>query len=251
MLLADTEKARRFTVASPVRPPTTDRSNGFCGANPYREYDIALQRFTALSTGRLRNDIGSGVSLVKSVDGLWYLANEAEQRAEQAHHRLTETYGNSGLQRVYQKHVSRDRFRTLASRIRDNGTPYGVQTLVRRDSGELLLVRHDGVDLWVLPGGSVEESESFRETAERELGEEAGIEALYQGLAMLNRVEISTRRCETWGILPVFRAAAETVVPSISDPDEEISAARWFDPAQLPADTRDRGDLIDMVDAIA
>jgi 8-oxo-dGTP diphosphatase len=188
---------------------------------------------------------------VKSVDGLWYLADEAEQRAEQARHRLTETYGNSGLQRTYQKHVSRERFRTLASRIRDNGTPYGVQTLVRRNSGELLLVRHDGVGLWVLPGGEIEESESFQETAERELGEEAGIEALYQGLAMLNRVEISTRGCDTWGVLPVFRATAETVVPSISDPDEEISTAQWFDPARLPTDTRDRGDLIEVVDAIA
>lgn len=185
-----------------------------------------------------------------SVDGLWYLADEAEQRAERAYHRVTETYDDC-IQHTYRKHVSRDRFRTLARRIRQSGTPYGAHTLVHRDNGEILLVRHDGVGLWVLPGGGVDGSESFRETAERELGEEAGIEATYRGLAMLNRVEIDCRGCNTWGLLPVFRATAETTDPTVSDPDEEISAARWFDPAQMPEDTRDRDDLIDAARAIA
>ena len=180
-----------------------------------------------------------------TVDGLWFLADEATQRAEQAYHRAIESYDDAYLERTYRKRVSRDRFRTLADRIRNNGTPYGAHTLVRRENGDLLLVRHEGVDLWVLPGGGVDGSESFRETAERELAEEAGVEATYRGLAMLNRVEISCRGCNTWGVLPVFRATAETTTPTITDPDDEISAARWFDPGGLPEDTRDREDLID------
>lgn len=186
-----------------------------------------------------------------SVDRLWYLADEAGQRAEQAYHRMMDTYDDDCLQQTYQKRVSRDRFRTLATRIERNGTPYGAHTLVHRENGELLLVRHDGVGLWVLPGGSVEGSESFRETAERELREEAGIEAIYRGLAMLNRIEISCNGCSTWGLLPVFRASAETTDPTVSDPDDEISAARWFDPTQVPEDTRDRDDLIAAARAIA
>jgi hypothetical protein len=43
-------------------------------------------------------------------------------------------------------------------------------------------------------------------------------------------------------VLPVFAATAETTATTISDPDDEISAAEWF--ADLPADTRDREDLL-------
>ena len=186
-----------------------------------------------------------------AVNGLWFLADEATQRAEQTYHRLTDSYGTPPIERTYRKRISRDRFRTLAERIRRNGTPYGSHTLVRRGSGRLLLVRHEGVDLWVLPGGGVDGSESLREAAERELDEEAGIDATYRGLAMLNRVEVSCRGCTTWGVLPVFRAVAETTTPVVSDPDDEISDARWFDPGELPEDTRDREDLVDAARAVA
>jgi 8-oxo-dGTP diphosphatase len=186
-----------------------------------------------------------------TVDGLWFLADEAEQRAEQAYHRTIDSYDGTFLERTYEKYVSRDRFRTLANRIRHSGTPYGAHTLVHRENGELLLVRHEGVDLWVLPGGGVDGSESLRETAERELEEEAGIEAAYRGLAMLNRVELRCQGCTTWGVLPIFRAVAETTTTAVADPDEEISAARWFDPGRLPEDTRDREDLIAAARAVA
>jgi 8-oxo-dGTP diphosphatase len=46
----------------------------------------------------------------------------------------------------------------------------------------------------------------------------------------------------TWGVLPVFEAEADAAAdPSVADPDDEISAARWFD--ELPEDTRDRSIL--------
>jgi len=186
-----------------------------------------------------------------AVNGLWFLADEATQQAEQAYHRVTGTYEETYLERTYEKRVSRDRFRTLADRIRHNGTPYGAHTLVRRENGELLLVRHEGVGLWVLPGGGIDGSESFRETAERELAEEAGIEADYRGLAMLNRVEISCSSCRTWGVLPIFQATAETTTTEVADPDGEITSARWFAPGRLPEDTRDREDLIDAARAVA
>ncbi len=207
-------------------------------------YVIKSRRSACSPVGPRRIGFRAEVSGVTAVNGLWYLADQAEQSAERAYHRVTERYGQECIQRTHRKNVHRDRFRTLASRIQRNGTPYGVHTLVRRDSGELLLVRHEGVDLWVLPGGGVDGAESFRETAERELDEEAGVEATYRGLAMLNRVEIGCRGCETWGVLPVFHAVAETTEPKISDPDGEISAARWFEPNRLPEDTRDRDDLI-------
>lgn len=179
-----------------------------------------------------------------AVDGLWFIADRAAQQAEQVYHQTEDCYGRPCLERTYKKHVSRDRFRTLADRIQHSGTPYGAHTLVSRTDGELLMVRHEGVNKWVLPGGGVDGSETLRETAERELEEEAGIEAAYRGLAMLNRVEICCQGRDTWGILPIFYAIAETTDPIITDPDGEISAARWFEPEQLPEDTRDRDDLI-------
>jgi 8-oxo-dGTP diphosphatase len=173
-----------------------------------------------------------------ALDDLWYLADEADQQAEQAYHRLREHH-DGFLERTREKRVSRRRFRTLAGRIRQSGAPYGAHTLVYRPEGTLLLVRHEGVDMWVLPGGEVDPGERFRETARRELAEEAGIEAAYEGLGLLGRVEVSAGSYDTWGVLPVYAARADPdTAPTVRDPDGEISDARWFH--DLPEDTRDR-----------
>ncbi|MFC7165526.1 NUDIX hydrolase [Halospeciosus flavus] len=176
-----------------------------------------------------------------TVDRLWFLANRAAQRGEQAYHRLRERHeGFIELERT--RHVSRQRFRTLAERINRSGAPYGAHTVVYRPSGELLLVRHEGVDKWVLPGGGVDDcDDDFRETAARELAEEAGIEATYEGLAMLTKLTIRSGGHQTTGVLPIFAARPCDVTLDVRDPDGEISAARWFD--DLPADTRDRAQL--------
>lgn len=176
-----------------------------------------------------------------SFDRLEYRAEEAERRAEEAYHDLRDRH-DAFLEREHRKHVSRRRFQTLVDRIRNSGAPYGAHTLVYRPSGELLLVRHEGVDMWVLPGGMTDGDESFREAAERELGEEAGLEVEYDGLGYLSRVEIRHAHYSTWGVLPVFEGRALSTEPEVTDPDGEISAARWFD--ELPADTRDRDDLL-------
>lgn len=176
-----------------------------------------------------------------TVDELWYLADEAAQQAEQTYHRLSEAHEDY-LEFETRKHVSRRRFRTVSERIRDNGAPYGAHTLAYRDGGDLALVRHEGVGLWVLPGGESDGGEGFRAAAQRELAEEAGIEADYDGLGMLGRVEFQTGEHSTWGVLPIFEAEAAGTNLRVEDPDEEISDAQWFD--ELPEDTRDRQELI-------
>ncbi|MEF8783670.1 MAG: NUDIX domain-containing protein [Haloarculaceae archaeon] len=178
-----------------------------------------------------------------TVDDLWYLADEADQQAEQTYHRLSKGHTDY-LEFETTKYVSRPRFRTVATRIRDNGAPYGAHTLAYRPSGELLLVRHAAVGMWVLPGGESEPEESFRAAAERELGEEAGVTASYDGLGLLGRVEFHADGHSVWGVLPVFEAevSADVLEPSVRDPDDEITAAEWFE--DLPADTRDREQLL-------
>lgn len=181
---------------------------------------------------------------MKTVDDLWYLASQANQRAEQAYHALTaDRDSESYLEFERQRTVSRRRFRTLAERVESSGAPYGAHTIIYRETEELLLVRHDDVGLWVLPGGGVGSDESFREAAERELREEAGVDASYDGLAMLTRVRFYCDGHHAWGVLPIYAAEAETADPEVQDPDGEISEARWFD--RLPDDTRDREDLLE------
>lgn len=171
------------------------------------------------------------------IDELWYHADRAVQRAEQAYHRLSETYDRF-MEHEDRRSVSRERFKTLTERVKRTGAPYGAHSIVYNTDRELLLVRHDGVDLWVLPGGEVHESESFREAAARELQEEAGVDAEFQGLAMLTKVSFSWSDHEAWGVLPIFAAKATERATTVADPDDEISVAKWFD--DLPPDTRDR-----------
>ncbi|SFR43590.1 NUDIX hydrolase [Halogeometricum limi] len=181
------------------------------------------------------------------VDDLWFLADEASQRAEQAYHRLGERYSDY-LDDRRTRHVSRGQFRTLAARVKRTGAPYGAQTIVSRTGDELLLVRHDGVDMWVLPGGEVDDEETYHEAAVRELGEEAGVSADYRGLAVAARVDICCAEYGTWGVLPVFAATADDAELRVEDPDDEISAAEWFPVSDLPEDTRDRSEILTWCD---
>ncbi len=178
-----------------------------------------------------------------AVDDLWFLADEADQQAERTYHRLRDRYDDY---REFEttKHVSRRRFRTVATRIRDNGAPYGAHTLAYRPPGDLLLVRHEAVNMWVLPGGETQDGETFREAAGRELREEAGVTAAYDGLGLLGRVDFRADGHAVWGVLPIFEGEVDpdTPAPTVQDPDGEITAARWFD--ELPEDTRDREELL-------
>ncbi|MFW6018493.1 MAG: NUDIX hydrolase [Halapricum sp.] len=175
-----------------------------------------------------------------AVDNLWYLADEADQQAEQTYHELQSTH-DGVTEFTKTRWVSRRRFRTVAQRISENGLPYGAHALVTDDSGAILLVRHRDVDMWVLPGGEVDGEESFEAAARRELGEEAGIEATFDGLALLGRVEFHGDGHTTWGVLPIYEGRAESTALTVDDPDGEIVQARWFE--TLPEDARDRSVL--------
>ncbi|WP_298603535.1 NUDIX hydrolase [Zoogloea sp.] len=117
--------------------------------------------------------------------------------------------------------------------MRHPGIPTGVHVLLERD-GRVLLMRRAGTGffdgLYSLPGGHVEEGESLRATAVREMREELGIELAEDALAVLGVVH---RRSDTNRIDFFLRAQAWLGEPRIAEPNK-CDDLRWFAPDALP-----------------
>lgn len=117
--------------------------------------------------------------------------------------------------------------------MRHAGIPVGVHVLLERD-GEVLLMRRAGTGffdgLYSLPGGHVEEGESLRATAIREMAEELGI--------VLDEVDLSVvgvvhRRSDTNRIDFFLAAHRWRGEPKIAEPDK-CDALQWFARDALP-----------------
>lgn len=184
--------------------------------------------------------LSPNLKAMTAVDNLWYLSDEADQQAERAYHHLRSAHEDV-TEFNKTRWVSRRRFQTIAQRVSENGLPYGAHAVVTDEQGALLLVRHRDVDMWVLPGGEVDDDEPFEVAARRELREEAGIDATLHGLALLGRVEFHSDGHSTWGVLPIYEARPASTSLTVEDPDDEIVEARWFE--TLPEDARDRSVL--------
>jgi hypothetical protein len=103
-ILAGGEKARRFPLRTLFATAARNRRYG-------RDADALA--------GPPADRLPAGGDSVTSLDGLWYLAEEARRRAERSYHRTVDAHGEGHIERTLQKRVSRGRFRTLARRIRD------------------------------------------------------------------------------------------------------------------------------------
>ena len=118
--------------------------------------------------------------------------------------------------------------------MRHAGIPTGVHVLLER-GGEVLLMRRAGTGffdgLYSLPGGHVEEGESLRATAVREMREELGIELAEASLEVLGVVH---RRSDTNRIDFFLRAQAWLGEPQIAEPNK-CDDLRWFARNALPA----------------
>ncbi len=100
---------------------------------------------------------------------------------------------------------------------------------VRNEEGELLFIHNEGYGGWVLPGGRVEEGESFRAGAVREVREESGVETrLCQPLFVYHLVNRFEGR-STDSSLVIFEGEAVDPEPAENPgvADESITDVQW------------------------
>ncbi|MCU0884100.1 MAG: NUDIX domain-containing protein [Beijerinckiaceae bacterium] len=109
----------------------------------------------------------------------------------------------------------------------------GVRAVVLDGEAQVLLVKHTYTPGWHLPGGGVEVGETVLVALAKELAEEAGVTV--HGLPALHGVFFNARisRRDHVAVF-VVRDFGWSGPPA---PNREISAARFFPLAGLPADT--------------
>jgi 8-oxo-dGTP pyrophosphatase MutT (NUDIX family) len=110
------------------------------------------------------------------------------------------------------------------------------------ERGHILLVQRADDDSWCLPGGRLEPGETWLECAEREFREETGLAVRIGTLlgvysdpdSQVHRYRDGTE-VQFVGVVFAGRVDGTPARP----PDEEIKAASYFDPGDLPANLFD------------
>jgi len=113
------------------------------------------------------------------------------------------------------------------------GMTLGVRAVVLDAENRVFLVKHSYLAGWHLPGGGVEVGETFHDALQRELAEEGRIELsgepVLHGLFLNSHV--SRRDHVAVYLIKHFRQ------DRLPEPNREIIACGFFDPAALPAET--------------
>jgi len=119
----------------------------------------------------------------------------------------------------------------------DSARPYAASCVLLRRDGKVALVLRSNTD-WMngyygIPGGKVEENESFSEAAIREAKEEAGVIIKPENL---KQILINHRKAddETISWVDAFFEATEWEGEVNNAESHKHSAIDWFDPDDLP-----------------
>lgn len=113
------------------------------------------------------------------------------------------------------------------------GSPHytvGAICIVRRDDGDLLLVRHSYWGRWGSPGGLAGRNEPPELTAVRETKEEVGLDVEVVGEPVVV-VEPRHRRVD---VVHLVRPAPFSALEDVRPTSPEITATEWFAPGALP-----------------
>ena len=124
-------------------------------------------------------------------------------------------------------HYEADRRRIEAG---ENG---GAGVWMTDDEGSVLLVRDEGDDGWVDPGGKREAGESFEEAARRETHEETGVDCELTGLLGAHVTELvdetDPERPTLYSLIAIFTGEPVADDPTPRPREGEIAAVDWFD----------------------
>ncbi len=112
------------------------------------------------------------------------------------------------------------------------GMTLGVQALVLRDGGEILLVRHGYRPGWHFPGGGVEWRETLLAALSREVEEETGV--VIKGQPRLHGVFANFEAAPSDHV--ALYVADQWEQPRVPEPTFEIREQRFFPLSGLPDD---------------
>ncbi len=118
-------------------------------------------------------------------------------------------------------------------RLARSAQTLGVRCVVQDEAGRLLLVRHNYLPGWYLPGGAVDAGETIFAAAKRELEEETGLLATHSELISvhlnargLGRDHVALIRLTDW-----------QRVREVKVPNREIAEIGFFAIDDLPRET--------------
>lgn len=107
--------------------------------------------------------------------------------------------------------------------------PTAGGVVVRRNKGELeVLLIQDAKDRWTIPKGHIEEGETAQETAQREIGEEAGLTQT-KIHAWLGKIHFRYRRMDKLVLMTTQIYLAEALGDTDDIQKEEwMNGIKWF-----------------------
>lgn len=133
--------------------------------------------------------------------------------------------------------LSPDHYETDRRRI-EAGENGGAGLWVTDVNERVLLVRDEGDDGWVDPGGKREADESFAEAARRETREETGLDCVVTGLLSAHVTELvdatDPERPALYSLIAIFTGEPVADDPMPRPREGEIAAVDWF---ETPPDT--------------
>ena len=122
-----------------------------------------------------------------------------------------------------------DRRRPTIKEVLREPTAGGIVFRLQGDSKEVqILLIQDAKDRWTIPKGHIEEGESAKETAEREIKEETGLLKL-KVMQWLGKINFQYRRQQSLVLMTteIFLVEAQGDTDALK-PEEWMNGIKWF-----------------------